>query len=63
MRETTMSWRRSSFCANTQCVEAVRVGDTVMLRDGKNPDQVPLVFTPAEWLGFQQRVLEIGKSA
>jgi hypothetical protein len=62
MRDTTMSWQRSSFCASTGCVEIARIDGTVMLRDSKNPGQSPVSFTPAEWRGFQERVLEIGKS-
>ncbi|MBE1456373.1 hypothetical protein H4W79_000587 [Nocardiopsis terrae] len=59
-------WRKSSYSASTgQCVEVAAVpgnqvaaenkdtGDAAfVLRDSKNPDAAPLVFTRAEWDAF-----------
>ncbi|MFC4065401.1 DUF397 domain-containing protein [Actinoplanes subglobosus] len=63
MRDTTTAWRRSTFCATGSCVEIAQIDGTIRLRDGKNPDLPPVVFTYSEWEGFQQRVIAIGKSA
>jgi len=49
-------WQRSSSCADNLCVEVMRVGDVVMLRDSKNLEQLPLRFTEAEWRDFLRRV-------
>jgi hypothetical protein len=53
MIPTTTKWKRSSFCASGACVEVAVLGaDMVALRDGKNPDQPPLLFSLAEWHSF-----------
>lgn len=49
-------WRTSSFCDNQNCVEVAHVGGNYAMRDSKNPDQEPLVFTPAEWEAFRNGV-------
>jgi hypothetical protein len=46
-------WTRSSFCAEATCVEVAIVGDTVIMRDGKNPDKPHLVFSRDEWEAFR----------
>jgi len=48
------SWRRSSFCGPSACVEvALLPDDEVMVRDGKDDGAGPvLVFTSAEWDAF-----------
>ncbi|WP_433790329.1 DUF397 domain-containing protein [Actinoplanes sp. CA-252034] len=63
MEDTTTAWRRSTFCASGSCVEIAHVDGTIRLRDGKNPELPPVVFTLREWTGFQERVLAIGKSS
>ncbi|GAA1587975.1 DUF397 domain-containing protein [Actinoplanes couchii] len=62
MIDTTTVWEKSSFCSTGACIEVGRVANTVMLRDGKNPEQEPLIFTYEEWDGFQNAVLAVGKS-
>lgn len=49
-------WQRSSFCSDNVCVEVMRVGETVLVRDSKHPDEAPLGFTEAEWRDFLARV-------
>ena len=44
-------WR--SPCGNGACVEVAADGDTVLIRDSKNPAQAPLRFTPDEWWQFR----------
>ena len=45
-------WRRSSFCADSTCVEVSWSGDEVYLRDGKDTARRPIVFSLAEWREF-----------
>jgi hypothetical protein len=53
MAPTTTMWMRSSFCATGSCVEVALIdARLVALRDSKNPDQPPLVFTRADWNEF-----------
>lgn len=57
MTETTTAWQRSSYCASGACIEVARIDGTIRLRDSKNPDQPPVVFSPMEWADFQDRLL------
>ncbi|MEV0897471.1 DUF397 domain-containing protein [Actinoplanes sp. NPDC049802] len=61
MKDTTMAWQRSTYCATAGCIEVARIDDTVQLRDSKNPHLPAVVFSPAEWNRFQDSVLAIGK--
>lgn len=45
-------WRRPKSCSGGQCVEVARAGDRILMRDSKNPDMEPLVFSAAEWADF-----------
>lgn len=46
-----MNWKRATRCETSACVEVLIDGDTVKVRDSKNPDVV-LEFTQAEWDAF-----------
>jgi len=47
------SWRKSTRSgSNGQCVEARRMGDTIQLRDSKDPSGPVLSFTPGQWAAF-----------
>jgi hypothetical protein len=53
----TLSWLRSSLCADNTCVEVASGDDEeVYIRDGKMRDGVVLRFTRAEWLAFRNGV-------
>lgn len=44
-----VEWRRTSFTGgNNNCAEFGRVGDFIVWRDSKRPEQEPLVYTQAE---------------
>ncbi len=45
-------WRKSSRCATSGCVEVARVGDSVLVRDSKDPDGPVLTFDREEWTAF-----------
>lgn len=54
---TAPAWRRSTRCASANnCVEVATDPDYVMVRDSKDPEGRPLVFTHAEWAEFVQGV-------
>jgi hypothetical protein len=52
--EPAGTWIKSSFSSYTgNCVEvAGLVGNTILVRDSKNPSGGALSFTPAEWDAF-----------
>jgi hypothetical protein len=41
-------WRRSTFCASSDCVEIADEGDRILMRDSKDPAQT--------FLGFDRQV-------
>jgi hypothetical protein len=43
-------------CNNGNCVEVARQGDTVFIRDGKNPEGPVLSFSGDEWSSFRDGV-------
>jgi hypothetical protein len=43
---------RSSHCHSSSCVEVCRGEETVLVRDGKDPDGPVLRFTLEEWRAF-----------
>jgi hypothetical protein len=46
------AWRKSSRCGNTTCVEVAMVDGGYLIRDSKNPEQAPLLFTEDELAVF-----------
>lgn len=46
------AWRRSTRCANTNCVEVAVVDGEYLIRDSKHPEQTPLRFTEDELSAF-----------
>lgn len=48
-----IEYRVSSFCSMGNCVEVGRTPEgSVAVRDRKDPERGPLVFTPEEWADF-----------
>lgn len=48
-----VAYRRSTFCSGGHCVEVASLPDGhFALRDSKNPDIRPLVYTRLEWAAF-----------
>lgn len=43
-------WRKSSFCASSECAEVARDGGEIVLRSSARPGLVRL--SPAEWEAF-----------
>lgn len=55
MSETasTPTWRRSSRCDSSACVEVANLGgDIVAIRDSKDPNGPILRLTQGEWSAF-----------
>jgi hypothetical protein len=54
-----LSWRKSPYSgSHGDCVEVALDGDTVCVRDSKDPDGPVLRFTLAEWAAFLAAVRE-----
>jgi hypothetical protein len=53
----TTKWTKSSFCADSTCIEVAFVdADVVAMRDSKNVDQPSLRFTRGQWNSFLDAV-------
>ncbi len=48
----TKKWRRSTHCADGQCVEVAVDGDLVLMRDAKHTEQPHLGFDRDSWDHF-----------
>jgi hypothetical protein len=47
------AWRKSSKCANTECIEIARDGqDMILLRDSKTPATPAFRYTREEFRAF-----------
>lgn len=51
-----LTWRRSSRCADTTCVEVAVADDFVLVRDSKDLDGPVLRFTHSEWSVFASAI-------
>lgn len=47
-----VSWRRSTYCGNSSCVEVAIKGDEIRIRDSKHLASAALVYNRDEWLAF-----------
>ena len=54
--ETPVTWRKSSFSQNGDCVEMAHGETCVFVRDSKDPRRHILNFRPADWISFIARV-------
>jgi hypothetical protein len=50
------SWRRSSFCTSSGCVEITADGVVIKVRDSKLKNSPVLAFDPQEWRAFLDAV-------
>lgn len=46
------NWHRSTYCANTHCVEVAADGDDILVRDGKDVSLSPLRVSKQAWHRF-----------
>jgi len=46
------AWRKSSRCANTECIEIASEQDMILLRDSKSPETPAFRFTQEEFRAF-----------
>jgi hypothetical protein len=51
-----IAWHRSTRCGNGACVEVARLDDRYLIRDAKDPEAGPLVFTTTQWRAFTDRL-------
>jgi len=50
-------WMRSSFCADSSCVEVAAFDGEVLVRDGKNSAGPVLEFSTSDWGEFLDAVI------
>ena len=54
--DSGLTWTRSSFCADSACVEISTLDGNVYMRDGKDVEAPILQFSLAEWDDFRGAV-------
>lgn len=52
VQHETGEWRKSSFSAQTNCVEFRRIEDGVEVRNSKRPSEATIRYTIDEWRAF-----------
>lgn len=52
MGDNALTWRRTTHCSNSACLDVARDGDHVVLRSSTDPDGPRLRLTPAEFGAF-----------
>lgn len=52
-----ITWRKSTRCGSSACVEVAKVDGEYLIRDSKNPELAALTFTEAEWAAFTEGVV------
>ena len=50
------AFRRSSFCAASECVEVAQRNDVITLRDSSRPQGSTLNYPPKDWQSFVRRI-------
>jgi Domain of unknown function (DUF397) len=50
--EDSSTWRKSSKCANSECIEIAREQDMILLRDSKSPETSAFRYTTEEFRAF-----------
>lgn len=51
-----MKWRRSTYCADTACVEVAENGDRILMRDSKDTSGPHLDFDRSDWQQFVDKI-------
>jgi predicted secreted Zn-dependent protease len=51
-----LTWRRSSHCSDSSCVEVAWIGEDVLVRDSKDPSGPVLGFSRRQWAAFLRGV-------
>jgi uncharacterized protein DUF397 len=49
---SSVAWQRSTYCANSSCVEVALLDNQVAVRDSKSAKGPILLFTREEWTAF-----------
>lgn len=55
-RPAQLAWRKASFCASGECVEAAQRDGVIILRDSTQPSGRMLHYTAEDWRSFVQDV-------
>lgn len=51
-----VAWRKSSSSGATNCVEVAMLGESILVRDSKQPTAGYLAFSASEWCSFVEAV-------
>jgi hypothetical protein len=52
LNQAVLAWRKSTFSNSGDCVEAASGGESVFLRDSKDPYGPMLTLKSSEWSAF-----------
>lgn len=52
-----VTWMRSSYCADTTCIEVSTLDGEVLVRDSKQVNQPVLRFSKSDWDAFLDAVV------
>jgi hypothetical protein len=56
MVEPVTSWVKSSFCADSACLEVAIIDADVAVRDSKDANRPFLTFSKADWNAFVEAI-------
>jgi Domain of unknown function (DUF397) len=51
-KSSEQRWQRPTICASSSCVEVATIGDTIAIRDSKDPESPVLTYDRDEWQAF-----------
>jgi hypothetical protein len=51
-----LPWTSAKACTGGQCIQVAAMGDSVAVRDSKNPDGAILTYSVDEWTNFLKGV-------
>ncbi|WP_307798070.1 DUF397 domain-containing protein [Actinoplanes flavus] len=52
MQSVDVDWRTSTFCGSNTCIEVARIGDSIAIRDSKDPQGPVQMYSRDEWNAF-----------
>jgi hypothetical protein len=52
MSDVTTKWQKSTFCADSACLEVARIGDRIAIRNNTRPECEPLMIDLDAWSAF-----------
>ncbi|BCY09269.1 DUF397 domain-containing protein [Actinoplanes sp. L3-i22] len=56
VQSVSVDWHTSTFCAAENCVEVAVIGDSIAVRDSKNPAGAVQMYSRDEWSAFVEGI-------